>query len=136
MKSKFLKRVMVLLTTALLTLSVPMVAFADEGEKGAESATGGVADFLEQGDSNGGIFSPLIEKVKGVGQDAYQLILVVGIVMLVISLAALGITTALTKKSQTQTDNKSWAVNIAIGGCVLFGAITLVGIIANIATSL
>ena len=132
MKSKMLKRVMVLLMAALLTMSVPMVAFAGE----EEGATGGVADFLGEGDADGGIFSSLIEKVKGVGQDAYQLILVVGIVCLVISLAALGITTALTKKSQTQQDNKGWAVNIAIGGCVLFGAITLVGIIANIATSL
>lgn len=131
MKSKFFKKVVVLLMAALLTMSVPMVAFASE-----EGTAEGVADFLGQGDADGGIFSSLIEKVKGVGQDAYQLILVVGIVMLVISFAALGITTALTKKSQTQQDNKGWAVNIAIGGCILFGAITLVGIIANIATSL
>lgn len=130
MKSKFLKKVMVLLMTALLTMSVPMVAFASDVP--AEEEGTGVADFLEGGSQDGGIFAPLVEKVKSLGQDAYQLILVVGIVCLVISLAVLGITTALTKKSQTQQDNKGWAVRIAVGGCVLFGTITIVGLIATI----
>lgn len=130
MKSKFLKKVMVLLMTALLTMSVPMVAFASDVP--AEEGTG-VADFLEGGSQDGGIFAPLIDKVKGLGQDAYKLMLVVGIVCLVLSIAVLGITTALTKKSQTQQDNKGWAVRIAIGGCALFGTITIVGLIATIA---
>ena len=134
MKSKLLKKVMVLLMAALLTMSVPMVVFADETTAGSGGGSGsGVADFLEQGDENGGLFAPLVDKVKGLGQDAYQLVLVVGIVCLVLSLAVLGITTALTKRSQTQQDNKGWAVRIAIGGCVLFGTITIVGLIATIA---
>ena len=127
------KRVLAGLLMAVMGVAYPVSAFASEEGTAGEGSTG-VADFLKDGSEDGGIFAPLIEKIKGLGQDGYQLIMVVGIVLLVISGAVLGISIASTKNSQKQTENKSWAVSIAIGACVLFGAITLVGLIGNIAS--
>lgn len=122
------------LLMAVMGVAYPVSAFAsEEGTTAGEGSTG-VADFLKDGDANGGIFAPLIEKIKGLGQDGYQLIMIVGIVLFVISGAILGISIASTKNSQKQTENKSWAVSIAVGACILFGAVTIVGLIGNIAS--
>lgn len=121
------------LSSALMSLAVGVVpAFATEA---VEEGTG-VADFLEGGAQDGGIFAPLIDKVKGLGQDAYKLLMVIGIVGLVASILVLAISTALTKKEQARTENKNWAVNIAIGACILFGALSIVGIFASIGSGI
>lgn len=121
------------LSSVLMSLAVGVVpAFATEA---VEEGTG-VADFLQDGDKSGGVFSKLIEKVKSLGQDAYQLLMVIGIVGLVASILVLAISTSLTKKEQARTENKSWAVNIAIGACVLFGALSIVGIFASIGSGI
>lgn len=118
------------LSSVLMSLAVGVVpAFA------SEEGTG-VADFLDGDDKSGGVFAPLIDKIKSLGQDAYQLLMVIGIIGLVVSILVLAISTALTKKEQARTENKSWAVNIAIGACVLFGALSIVGIFASIGSGI
>ena len=129
-----LKKMGVVLMICMMTLCIsPVGVLADET---TPAATEGVADFLKNGDSNGGIFSGLVDKIKTIGQDIYTLLLVLGVVCLVVCVAILGITQAATKKGTTQHDNKGWAFNIAIGGLFIFGAVTIVGLIGSIAGSI
>ena len=69
----------------------------------------------------------LTNTVKTEGAGAYQLILVIGIIGLLISIVVLGLSFAIGKNANKRDDNKTQLVYIAVGGIILFGAGALVG---------
>lgn len=89
-------------------------------------------DFLTDGTGNGA-FSGVTETVKETGASAYSLMMVVGAIGLVFSLITLGISFAATKNSTKRSENKSHLPYIALGAVIVFGAISLLGLIQTVA---
>lgn len=108
-----------------------MVAHAngDSGNSGSEF------DWIKEGDGNGA-FSDLTNTVKETGQSAYQLMLVIGVVGLVLAIMAAGLCVAFGKNANKRSENIGWILWIAIGGIIFFGGLTILSILKQIGGSL
>lgn len=96
----------------------------------------GTVDVLQNGDSKGGIFAELISKVVTVGSDAYTLVTTCCVILLLLCVAVVGISFSATKSGAKREDNKSWVFWMAVGGIFVFGAGTIVELIAAIVQSI
>lgn len=108
-------------------LSNTAVVFADD-EKKAEATDSGSLDFLKNGTSNK-TFDSLTKTAKETGFSFYQLVMVLGLIGVVCSLATAGVSIALHKNANKKSESKSHLVDICIGAAILFGAITIVGFV-------
>lgn len=90
--------------------------------------------LTEPGD--GGAFRDITETVKKTGASAYNLMLVIGIIGLVLSTVVLGVSFSMTKNATKKSENKSHLPSIALGAILIFGAISLIGLVQTIATGL
>lgn len=102
----------------------------------ADVDTSSTVNTLKSGDSSGGVFSEFLSKATTVGSDAYTVVTTLCVICLLLCVAFVGISLAITKNSNKREDNKSWLMYAAIGGCIVFGAGTVVEIIAAVAHSI
>lgn len=89
-------------------------------------------DFLKKG-SGSGAFDNLTKSAEETGASFYNFLLVIGVIGLVISTVALGISIAFSKNSSKKQENKSHLPAIAGGAVLVFGAISILGLIKTIA---
>jgi len=83
-----------------------------------------------------GTFDEVNKTLQGAGASLYQVFLTLGIIGLVISLSLVGLGIAVNKNAAKKSENKSHLIDIAIGGCVIFGAFFIIGLIQTVATKL
>ena len=90
---------------------------------------------VTSGNSDGGIFINAVNFVVNVGKDTYTLLVLTGMVVGIICIAAASISIMATKKSANRDENKNWVVYIlfAVGGLSLAGSV--VGMVMSAATS-
>ena len=90
---------------------------------------------VTSGNSDGGIFKNAVNFVVNVGKDTYTLLVLTGMVVGIICIAAASISIMATKKSANRDENKNWVVYIlfAVGGLSLAGSV--VGMVMSAATS-
>lgn len=123
---KQLKKLIAGASTCIASLSsLCAPVFAEDG-----------VDWIKNGADDGGVFSSLLTKVKGLGQDAYSLMIVIGAAVAVICLIALGISLMVAKQAQKRDENKTWLVYVFIGGVVISGGVSIAGIIMKIGAGL
>ena len=128
---KKIKRFLTMLFMTLTTMSlstVPVLATDAAPEGGDKFST----DWLKGGDSNGGVFSDLLDKVKSIGKDAYTLVMWIGITVLVIALVVAGILYGISKESGKKSENKDWIVGILIGAIIVGAAMTVIGLVLKV----
>lgn len=89
-------------------------------------------DFLKKG-SGSGAFDNLTKSAEETGASFYNFLLVIGVIGLVISTVALGISISFSKNSKTKQENKSHLPAIAGGAVLIFGSTTILGLIKTIA---
>lgn len=118
-------------SAGLMTLATTVTAFAEEEEKKGIDVDGTVKK-LSTGSSDGGTFKDLIATITTVGSDMYTLFLTIGVILTLLCIVALGITLGMTKNSGKREESKSWLFGILIACICIFGAPTIVGIIAGI----
>lgn len=93
-------------------------------------------EWIKEGSDDGGTFSSLLAKIKGLGQDAYSLMIVIGAAVAVICIVALGISFMVVKQAQKRDENKTWLVYVFLGGVIVSGGVTIAGIIMKIGAGL
>ena len=91
-------------------------------------------DFLN-GDGNG-TFDSLTETAQQTGASLYKLVTVIGMIGLVLSIVGTGLSFAMNKSSQKRDDNKTHLLWIFIGGILIFGGMTVLGLIKTIAVNI
>lgn len=128
MKKNFFKKLAVSVSTAsAAVLAGTATVLADDG---------GDADWMKSGDGSGGVFSGLMDKVKTIGQDAYSLLVVIGVAVMVVCLIIAGINFALTKNGNKKQENMSWVAYIIAAGFLIGAATTIVGIVMKASSSI
>lgn len=89
--------------------------------------------FLKKGGD--GTFDELTENVKGAGTSFYQLILTIGVIGLILSILVAGMG-FLRQNANKREESKTGLIYIALGGIVIFGAMTILGILQTIGTNI
>ena len=89
-------------------------------------------DWITGGDESGGSLSGLVETAKGLGQDAYTLMMIIGGAGLIICMIILALGLIFGKGPAKREENKSWALYVVLGGVVLSGVTTIAGLIMSI----
>lgn len=88
----------------------------------------------EKGD---GSFDDLTTKVEGAGASFRTLIMTGSIILLLLSIVFLGTSLAMNHKNSTKREeNKTGLIWIAVGGIVIFGAMTFVTVFQTIGENL
>lgn len=91
--------------------------------------------FLD--DKGDGSFDDLTTKVKGAGASFRTLIMTGSIILLLLSIVFLGTSLAMNHKNSTKREeNKTGLIWIAVGGIVIFGAMTFVTVFQTIGENL
>jgi hypothetical protein len=116
-------KLLVLCTVAMTSLFKPLIAKADE------------LDFLKKADGKGA-FSSVNEAIKDTGGSLYVLIRNVGLIVLVIGVAFIGVGIASTKNANKREDNKLHLVWFIIGAVVFFGGFTVIAMAKKISAGI
>lgn len=99
-------------------------------------ASASVVDEIK-GSKNNGAFDGATKSAKQIGQSAYQLMIVIGGCVLIISLLILGIMLNFHAGNQQETaKSKNHAVDIGIGACIVFAAGSIVSILIGFAKTI
>lgn len=114
-------------------VSAPMVAFA----KGESNSAVQEYDDSWLGGTGNGAFDSAEKAVKQTGNSAYKLVMAVAVVGLLLCIIVCGISIAFSGGNGNKRGEKlGWLVWIALGGCIIFGAISLLGLFQNIGMNL
>lgn len=92
-------------------------------------------DFLT-GKSANNVFGGLNTTAKDAGASIYSLLRTIGIIGLLVSIIVVGVTLAVSKNAQAKEQNKAQVLWIAVGGCFIFGAMGLIGILSGMGSSI
>lgn len=106
-------------------VSLPMTVYASENY-----------DISWIGGEGNGAFSNLEQKVKDTGNSAYHMFMAIGIVGLLLSFIICGIAIAFSGNGTKRGEKLVWLLWIGIGGIVIFGAISFVGLLQSIGGNL
>lgn len=87
------------------------------------------------GEGNG-TFTELQSTIEGTGASFYRLVMTIGVIGLVISLIFCGITLAVNKNASKREEGKSQLIWIALGGVVVFGSMSILGILKTVGGNL
>lgn len=128
-----------LMLVAMLANSPVACALAKGKKEEEEEALGAgekaVNDLFNAKDN--GAFDSGTAVTKDIGASSYKLLISTGGVCLVLALICAGIYSAYHSGNQMKNaENKDWVVRIALGGCIVFGSITLMSIVVGIAGSI
>lgn len=82
------------------------------------------------------IFSGVKDTATNVGRSGYQLGLIIAISCLAVSILMAGVGILMSKSGSDRGEGKSKFIRVIIGGSIIFGAMSIIGIIANIGGSI
>ena len=85
---------------------------------------------------SGGMFNDLEKTIKKEGSSLYLLILSGAVVVMIISAVLLGVKISTTKNSAKRDEAKSHLIYFVLGGILVFGAVTVLAMIAKIGSGL
>lgn len=120
------------LVYSICFVSLPMTVYANEDTE--ESGTSYDISWL--GGEGNGAFSELEQEIKDTGNSAYRMTLAVGVVGLLIALVICGLAIACSGAGNRKSEKLTWLLWIGIGGVVIFGAVSLVGVFQSIGTNI
>ena len=103
----------------------------------ADTGAGSGYDISWIGGEGNGAFDRAEESVKATGNSAYKLVMSIAVVGLLICAVICGISIAVSGGNGNKRGEKlGWLAWIALGGCVVFGATTLIGLFQSIGTNM
>lgn len=110
-------------------VSLPMTVYASENTENSY-------DISWIGGEGNGAFDKLEQQVKDTGNSAYHMFMAIGIVGLLLSFIICGIAIAFSGNGTKRGEKLVWLLWIGIGGIVIFGAISFVGLLQSIGGNL
>lgn len=93
-------------------------------------------DYSFLTNTDNGTFQGLTDTAKATGGSLYKLLMVIGVIGLAASLIFCGFRIAISKSGQKRDENKGNLVWICIGGIIIFGSMTIIGLIKTFAANL
>lgn len=121
--------------SALCAAPVPKAFAADESGGADKSGKDLVNDLLNA--KGNGAFKGATQVTKDVGGSIYVLMRNIGAACLILSIVGLGLGIAVhAGNPQKGAESKDHGINIVMGGCIVFGAISLLAMVVGIAGSI
>lgn len=81
-------------------------------------------------------FDELTDTVKETGNSMYKLFMAIGVVGLLISLIICGLLIAVSTNANKRSEHISHLIMICVGGILIFGAISIVGLLKTIGANI
>lgn len=95
-----------------------------------------IANDISSGEPTNGVFSQVTNTATNASKSAYGLFYKVAIAVIIIGFMAAGISIALNGSGQKTEQNKGWLARLVIAAVVVFGAVSLVTMLANVGSTL
>ena len=108
--------------------STPLVAYA----AGATEESGSNYDISWIGGEGNGAFAEMEKMVQETGNSAFNLFMAIGIVGILLSLILCGLGIAFSGGGQNRSQKLGWLLWIGLGGIVIFGATSIIGVLQSI----
>lgn len=112
----------------LQVFSTPLVAYA----AGAAEESGSNYDISWIGGEGNGAFAEMEKMVQETGNSAFNLFMAIGIVGILLSLILCGLGIAFSGGGQNRSQKLGWLLWIGLGGIVIFGATSIIGVLQSI----
>ena len=112
----------------LQIFSTPLVAYA----AGATEESGNKYDTSWIGGEGNGAFAEMEKMVQETGNSAFNLFMAIGIVGILLSLILCGLGIAFSGGGQNRSQKLGWLLWIGLGGIVIFGATSIIGVLQSI----
>lgn len=112
----------------LQIFSTPLVAYA----AGAAEESGSNYDISWIGGEGNGAFAEMEKMVQETGNSAFNLFMAIGIVGILLSLILCGLGIAFSGGGQNRSQKLGWLLWIGLGGIVIFGATSIIGVLQSI----